>query len=422
MNLFWEQREFLLLGKCYKPVYIFLEMVEFNKVKLENGLTILHEKRDLPVTTVMLGTKFGAIYENEKNKGIAHVIEHLCFKGTEKRKTIDIAREVEDLGGDLNAFTGEEKTAYLVKLPSKHLAVGMEIIFDVFFNPIFPAEEIEKEKEVICEEIKMYKDNPSAHSLEGIQNNLFENPFGMGIIGTEKTVRGLSREEIMETHRRYYVPENAVLCVVGNNVFEEVVELAEKLIVVRDGEKLGEVRVEEVVKQSSEKRAGIEQVNLVLGLHYPKLTDNERYAAEVFSSILGQGMSSRLFTEVREKRGLVYGVKAELDLGRGYGSFLIWAGTSPEKKDEVIEICKKEYAKMKGLGEDELEKAKEKLIGNADVRSEESDITAKELIMQEFASKAEDYYLYKENIEKVRLEDVRALAEKSEFAEFVLGP
>ena len=211
--------------------------MKFNKKVLANGLTILHEKRDVPVTTVMLAVRYGSAYEGEEEKGIAHFIEHLCFKGTEKRSAKEIASEVEKIGGVLNAFTADEETAYHVKLPSEHLGLAMDVIFDIFFNPVFPEEEVTKEANVICEEIKMYHDNPMSHSLEKIKENLYEKPFGMFGAGTAENVRGMTREQLIGKHRELYVPKNAVLSVVGNNDFEEVVKLAEKFCVDRVGKK-----------------------------------------------------------------------------------------------------------------------------------------------------------------------------------------
>ena len=196
-------------------------MVEFKQKVLKNGLTIIHEKRDVSVTTLLLGVKYGSRYEDEKEKGIAHFIEHLCFKGTEKRTTKQIAEEIENIGGILNAFTSEDVTAYHAKFPSEHLANVGEVIFDIFFNPTFPLEEVKRESEVICEEIKMYYDNPRAHVLDQIKSQLYEKPFGMFIAGTQEIVKGLNREKLLEKHRQIYVPKNSVLVIVGNNSFSE---------------------------------------------------------------------------------------------------------------------------------------------------------------------------------------------------------
>jgi len=396
--------------------------MKFNKKVLANGLTVLHEKRDVSVTTVMLGAKFGAAYETSEEKGIAHFMEHLCFKGTEKRNVKQIAEEVEKVGGDLNAFTHEEITAYHVKLPSEHLNIAMDVIFDIFFNASFPEAEVEKEGDVICEEIKMYRDNPRSHVLDKIKNNLYEKPFGDFIGGTKETVKSMTREQLFKKHRGVYVPKNSILCVVGNNDFEEVLKLAEDLCVEREGVEIKKPEIKFKEVKGVEKREDIHQANLALGFHFPILSEKGRYAAEVFSTILGQGMSSKLFSEVREKRGLVYGVKSELDLGRDYGYMIIWAGTDPEKVKQVIDICLEEYKKMGEISETELEAAKVQVIGNRHVESEGSNDVAVNLIMEEAAGNAEDYYEYEKNIRAVSLEDIKGLAKISEYASFSLEP
>ena len=409
----------------------------FRKTKLRNGLTILFERRDVPVTTVMLATKYGSAYESIEEKGIAHFMEHLCFKGTEKRTVNQVVDEVEKIGGELNAFTHEEITTYYVKLPSEHLGIAMDVIFDIFFNASFPDDEVEREANVICEEIKMYKDNPRMHVLEKIKENLYEKPFGDFGAGSQEGVRGMTRKQLFDRHREMYVPSNSVLCVVGNNEFDEVISLAEKLTsqnpelrsqiseIRGGGENSDRLKIPEIVKKSvrdSEKRAGIEQMNLAIGFHFPHSGEDGRYVAEVFSAILGQGMSSKLFSEVREKRGLVYGIKSDLDMGKNYGYMIIWAGTDPSKEKEVVEICLKEFRKMGDISEEELAVAKVQVVGNRQVESEGSSETAVGLIMEEISGDAENYYKYKEKINAVSLDDIKKLAEISEYASFSLRP
>jgi len=396
--------------------------MKFSKKVLKSGLTVIHEKRDVPVTTVMLGVKYGAAYESEEEKGIAHFIEHLCFKGTEKRTAREISGQVEKIGGELNAFTHEEITAYHVKLPANHLDIAMDVIFDIFFNASFPEAEVEKEANVICEEIKMYRDNPRAHVADKIKGSLYEAPFGMFIAGTEDNVKGMARKQLFEKHRSVYVPKNSVLCVVGDNDFDDIVAMAEKLSVERDGELVVPPKIKAIVKSGAEKRAGLAQANLAMGFHFPFSGESGRYAAEVFSAILGHGMSSKLFREVREKRGLVYSVRTELDLGRDYGYMMIWAGTDPGKVDEVVDICSKEYSKMSETTEGELTEAKVQVVGNRKVESEGSSETALNLILEEISGDSKKYYDYEKNISKVSLKDVRSLAKRAKFASFSLGP
>lgn len=394
--------------------------MKFNKKVLDNGLVVLHEERDVPVTTVMLGVRYGSAYETEEEKGMAHFIEHLCFKGTEKRSAREIAFEVERLGGDLNAFTHEEITAYHVKIPSNCLGTAMDVIFDIFYNPIFPEQEVKKEANVICEEIKMYRDNPRAHVLEKIKNNLYKPPFGMFIAGTQENVIRMSREILLKKHREIYVPKNSILSVVGKNSFEEVLEFAKKFIVEREGVLPILPRIESISNSNFEKRQDLQQANLALGFHFPFNSD-KRYSAEIFCSILGEGMSSRLFTEVREKRGLVYGVKSELDIGKNYGYMIVWAGTDSEKTEEVKKICLEEIEKMKNISNEELEEGKKQVIGRYYVDSEESNSRAINLIMQEISGNAEEYYDYPKKINNVSLKDIQELAKIKDYASFVLS-
>jgi len=398
--------------------------MKFNKVKLKNGLTILHEKRDVPVTTVMLATGYGSIYESAEEKGVAHFIEHLCFKGTKKRSVREISGEVEKVGGVLNAFTNEEVTAYHVKLPSEHLGVAMDVIFDVFFNASFPEAEVEKEANVICEEIKMYHDNPRAHVLDKIKENLYDGAAGMFAAGTAENVKRMTREQLFKRHHEVYVPSNSILCVVGNNDFDEVAEVASKFEIadMKSKNKKEVPEIKKIVVKNLEKRDGVHQVNLAIGFHFPCSSERGRYAAEVFSAILGEGMSSKLFSEVREKRGLVYGVKTELDIGKNYGYMIIWAGTDSSNEKKVVDICLKEFGKMGEITDDELREAKVQVIGNRRVESEGSNETAINLIMEELMGDAKEYYNYDKNINAVTLDDIKKLAKISEYASFSLVP
>jgi len=386
--------------------------VEFHKKILKNGLTVIHEKRDVPVTTVMLACRYGSAYETEATKGVAHFIEHLCFKGTNKRTNVQIAADVEKVGGTLNAFTHEEVTAYHVKLPSNHLPLAMDVIFDMFFDSSFPEEEVRKEAQVVCEEIKMHKDHPRSYVISKLKEELFKKPFGMSIAGTEKNVKSFSRQELIKIHRSTYCPENSILCVVGNNSLKDVLNLARKYSSQIESRKFTKPVLSKVIKKNSqfkEKRSNLEQANISVGFHFPHANSTERYSAEVFSTILGEGMSSRLFREVRGKRGLAYSIRTELDLGTNYGYLIIYAGTDKNQATEVVKACLEEFNKMQTISEQELRDAKTQLIGNKKVSSEESDDTAANLVISEIHTRAEDFYLFEEKINKVTLKDIKNL-------------
>ncbi len=397
-------------------------MVIFNKGKLKNGLRVICEERESDVSTIMFAVPFGAMYEEKEEKGIAHFIEHLCFKGTEKRNSAEIAKTLEKYGGELNAFTHEEMTAYYVKIPNEFLEIAIDVLSDIFFNPIFPEEEIEKERNVILEEIKMYYDNPRAQSYKKIKENLFFEPHGLFIAGSEESLIKMYREKLLEKHRSVYCPEKCILCVVGGNKFEEVIDISNKYIslIEREIKPLKKISIEKRTLNNFETRINLSQSNLCLGIHFPSFLDDLRYSAEIFNMILGVGMSSKLFSEVREKKGLVYGVKSELDLGRNYGYMVIWAGCDKKNIEEVFGIFKEEFKKMEFISERELEDAKIQLIGSKKVRSDLNEV-AINLIMEELSSNAENYYNYETNVSKVKIEDIKKLCSNLDFASYYLA-
>jgi len=394
--------------------------VEFYRKKLDNGLTVIFEKRKIPVVVVSSSVKFGAQYESEKIKGISHFIEHLVFKGTKNRTVSEIPHAIESKGGIINAFTAEEITCYWNKMPSRFFSLGADISRDLVLNPLFEKNALERERKVILEEIKMYNDNPSTYVLEKIKEMLYEKPFNMSIAGTIETVSGLSREKVVDLYNSIYATNNMIFSVVGDVDWEEVLEEAKKF---RKSSK--EIRQLNLVLRNGEiikKRKGIDQAHVVLGYHTPKLNDKNRYAAEVFDSILGGGMSSRLFQEVREKRGLCYAVKSNLEQSKDYSYELIYVGTVKEKIQEVRRIVLREIKKLKDLKQVDLSQAKERLIGLREISKERTDSTMFDLLQEELGGDAENYYRYESEISKVKLGDVRNLSNLKGYSFVALVP
>ncbi|MBT4135359.1 insulinase family protein [archaeon] len=393
---------------------------EFHRKKLDNGLTVIFEKRDTPVVAVASSVKFGAQHESENNKGISHFIEHLVFKGTKNRSVTEIPEDIEGKGGVLNAFTAEEVTCFWNKMPAKHFSLGADVSRDLVLNPLFEAEALERERKVILEEIKMYHDNPSSFVLEKIKELMYKKPFNMSIAGTHESVKGLSRERVMELFDSIYSTNNMIFSVVGDVEFDEVLVEAKKFPKIEKT-----IRKMPIVKkkgESIEKRKGIDQAHSVLGFHMPKLNDKNRYAAEVFDSILGGGMSSRLFQEIREKRGLCYAIKSHLEQSKDYSYLLIYSGTVKEKVEEIKKLALKEVKKLGELKKSDFEEAKERLIGLRKISKEKSDSTMIELLQEELGGDAKRYYEYENEVGKVKLEDVRALSKFKEYSFVALVP
>jgi len=382
--------------------------VSFHRKKLDNGITVIHEQRKIPVVAVASSVKFGAQYETEEIKGISHFIEHLVFKGTKKRKVDEIPLEVEGKGGILNAFTGEEITCFWNKMPSKHFALSADIGRDLVTSPLFQKVPLERERKVILEEIKMYNDNPSTFVLEKVKEMLYEGPFNMSIAGTHKTVKGLSRKKVVDLYNNIYTSNNMIFSAVGDVSWDQVLSEAKKFpknkkeikgpgIVLRNGEEI-------------HKRKGIDQAHEVIGFHMPKLNDKNRYAAELFDGILGGGMSSRLFQEVREKRGLCYSIKSNLEQSKDYSYEIIYCGTTKDKIQEVKRLVLKEVKKLSDLKLSDLNQAKERLIGLREISKEKSDSTMFDLLQEELGGDASNYYDYEDNISKVKLSEVQKIS------------
>jgi len=397
-----------------------VKKVEFYRKKLDSGLTVFFEKRNIPIVSVASSIRFGAQHETENIKGISHFIEHLVFKGTKKRTVEEIPKEIEGKGGVLNAFTFEEVTCFYNKLPSKYFDLGSDISRDLILNPLFEKTALERERKVILEEIKMYHDNPSTHVLEKIKEMLYKKPFNMSIAGTEKSVVGLSREKVVELFNSIYSTNNMIFSVVGDVEWEDVLEEAKKFPKVN--KKINSIPILKSSGEEIEKRKGIDQAHLVLGFHAPLLNDKDRYAAEIFDSILGGGMSSRLFQEVREKRGLCYAIKSSLEQSKDYSYEMIYAGTVKEKVNEIKKIILKEISKFNDLKKSDFEEAKERLIGLRQLSKEKADLTMIELLQEELGGNSENYYEYEKEINKVKLKQVQNLSKIKNYSFVALIP
>ena len=395
---------------------------EFKRKVLKNGMTIVFEKRDVPVVSVAFAVRYGGINEDVSEKGIAHFIEHMFYKGTPKRDARKIAEEIERKGGELNGFTSEVLTAYWCKMPSKHLNVALDVLGDMVKNPKFDEKELEKERKVIFEEIKMYKDTPRLHVFDKIQKSMYDGTMGISLIGTYETMGKINREKMVEKFKEIYTPNNLILCVIGDADFNEVVEFAEKNF----GNEKNKIPVQKFnLKNESkiEKRKGIDQANLVLAYHIPLAKDKKSHDAKVLSCLMAEGMSSRLFSEIREKRNLAYAVKGDSVITKDFAYNFIYVGTMKENVEQVKKLILEEFEKVaEGLGEKELKEVKEQLIGNFHISMEDSQTQMANLLFSEAEGNAKDFYDFEEKIRVVKLEDVKELAKLKDYSFFALVP
>ncbi|MBU2503579.1 MAG: insulinase family protein [Nanoarchaeota archaeon] len=400
---------------------------KFHRKVLKNGMTIILEKRETPVVSVAFAVRCGGMNEAAGEKGISHFIEHLLYKGTETRSSRKIAEEIEKKGGILNGFTDETITAYWCKMPSRHLDVALNVLSDMVKNSLFDGKEIEKERHVIFEEMKMYKDNPLHYVLEKMQGSLYEEPLGIPLIGTEKTLNSLTREKIIKRFGEIYNPKNLILCVVGDAEFEVLVDFAEKNF--SDGSKIvKKVPSFKIVKRNqsgSEKRNGIDQASLVFAHHVPLLKTKGSYASCVLNVIMAGGMSSRLFQEIREKRNLAYGVKGDSEVNIDFAYNFIYVGTKKENVEPVKKLIVEEFEKVsKELTEEELNQVKEEIIGNLQISTEDSQTQMVSLLHYEICGDAKDFYELEEKIKEVELDEVKKVAKNAakDYSFFALLP
>ncbi len=390
-------------------------MVEFFRRVLENGMTVVLEKRDLPIVSVAFAARAGGVNEAPSEKGISHFIEHMLYKGTKTRGYKKIAEEIENNGGELNGFTSEEETAFWCKMPSKHLKVALDVLSDMVRNPKFDRKEFEKERKVIFEEIKMYHDNPAMHVFDEIQKQLYDGTMKIGLAGTLETMGSLTVEGMKKKFKEIYKPSNLVLCVVGNADFEGLVKFAEKTFSVSAGR--GEIPKQtfnEINESKTEERQGVDQANTVFAYHVPPAADDKSYAAVVLNSIMAGGMTSRLFDEIREKRNLAYSVKGHSNINKSFAYNLIYVGAMKENVERIKKIILGEFKSVaRWLREKELKTAKERLIGNYQISMEDSQTQMVNLLVSEMHGNAKDFYDFEKKISEVKLRDVKELAKKA---------
>jgi len=407
----------------------------FQKATLKNGLTLI----TIPVpqlnsVTTMVAVGAGSRYETKNIGGISHFLEHMFFKGSRKYPTAEIISTVVDgIGAINNAFTGKEYTGYWIKSSAKHLKLSTEIISSMLTESLLAEEEIEKEKGVIIEEMRRRKDNPEGYIWDLYEELQFgDNPLGWDIVGEEKIINSLKRKDFVDYVDSLYSPKNMVLVYAGkipNNIkeiaeeyFSSVPRRSEKKFVPFVGKKQTKPRINISYKKS-------DQAHLVLGVEGYDRYDDKKYAARILSVILGEGMSSRLFMQVRERRGLAYHVSAMHDSYKDAGAFAVYAGLKLEKVMEGLEVIVAELERIKNekVTEDELKKAKEIVRGRLAIKAESTNFLA-EYFGLNFAldRDIETFEEYLAHTDKITIEDVQTIAQelfkKEKFNLQVIGP
>jgi len=348
------------------------------KTQLNNGIRVITER--IPhAHSVSIGIWItnGSRHDRRDLNGVAHFIEHLLFKGTAQRSALDIAREIDSVGGVLNAFTCREYLCFYAKVLSDALPKAVDLLTDIFLHSSFDASEIEKERKVILQEIRMIKDSPDNYIHELFCQSFWKShPLGMSIVGTEESVAGMTRDALLETRHERFRADDIIICAAGNVRHEDLISLLTR--------QFTEVPAGSHVCTDTppcyEKRLGIlekdlEQVHLCLGTRALPQDSPLRYAGYILNTILGGSISSRLFQEVREKQGLAYSVYSYVLSHSDTGTMVVYAGTKPEKLLDVIDIVLNELRTLKteAVSTSEINFAKEHLKGNLLLSLENND-------------------------------------------------
>src|SRR5919202_1370268 len=368
-------------------------MVEKVQVtRFPNGLTVLTEQMPaLRSCTVGVWVRRGSRHESADWNGICHFIEHTVFKGTERRTALDIAVESDRLGGHFDAYTTHEMTGFALKVVDAALPQAFDLLSDMLARPRFDEEELRREQRVIIEEMKMVEDTPDEFLAEIFNAAYFPgHPLGRPIEGTAETVSTFGHDRTARFHASAYAPRNLVVAAAGNVRHEELVELAARAFE-GDGaadslqEESGGGRPRHAAPILVRRKKELEQAHLILASPFPSARDEDRYAASLLSSVIGGGTSSRLWQRVREERGLAYSVGAAGSHFTDAGVFQIYAGTSPEQLDEVLDISLEELRRSlrEAVGEEELQLVKDQAVSSILLGLESTSARAGTLARQE---------------------------------------
>jgi predicted Zn-dependent peptidase len=339
---------------------------------LPNGLLVLTES--IPhVRSVSMGVwiNSGSRDETPEQNGLSHFIEHMVFKGTTSRSASQIAREVDTIGGNLDAFTGKETVGFTIKVLDENVSPALDVLSDLVLHPTFTPEDLAREQSVILEEIKMDEDNPDYLVHETFTQNFWKNDaLGRPILGTVKTVSSFDQQTVFDFYASRFTPSNMVFSAAGHldhdSFVDQVQQQFSSLAATTDHPFARQDAPPATPHITLKKKKSLEQVQLCLGVPAPKVTDEGRYALYLLNTMLGGGMSSRLFQTIREDRGLAYSIGSELNPFRDCGSLCIYAGTSVDKTEQVLRLTLDELSRLKSdtVSEVELKRAKDQLKSN----------------------------------------------------------
>lgn len=391
------------------------EVRNIHREVLPNGLTIITEEME-HIRSISIGIwiKTGSRDEDPKWNGISHFVEHMVFKGTKHRSAEDIARQVDSIGGNMDAFTAKECISFNIKVLDDHLPIALDVLSDLVLNPVFDAQDITRERGVILEEIKMDEDSPDYLVHEIFTQNFWkDHPLGKPILGTKDTVKTFERDPVMDFYSQRFAPGNLTICAAGHLKHEHFVDLVVKHFAQMKPVKNGfhsppPAIVPRIIMRN---KKALEQVQICVGVPSHPITHEKRHASYILNTLLGGGMSSRLFQNIRERQGLAYSIYSDLNPYRDTGCLSVYAGTSRASATKVVESIVSEFRKLKveAVPAEELRRAKDQLKGSLMLSLESSTARMSNLARQEMYF--DHFYGLDELIQKIEAVSVEELQE-----------
>jgi predicted Zn-dependent peptidase len=393
------------------------EVRSIRRQALANGLVIITEQMPhIRSASIGVWLETGSRDEDPQWNGISHFIEHMVFKGTKQRTAEQIAREVDSIGGNMDAFTAKECICFNVKVLDEHVPIALDILSDLVLNPVFDADDIVRERGVILEEIKMDEDNPDYLVHEIFTQNFWkDHPLGKPILGTKETVKRFERQPVLDAYASRFTPGNIIVAAAGNLDHDRFVELVTRhfdhMKPVKNGFHSSTPKI--VPRIILRNKKALEQVQLCLGVPAHPIAHEKRHAGYVLNTLLGGGMSSRLFQNIRERQGLVYSIYSDLNPYRDTGCLAVYAGTSLASAAKVVQSVVSEFRKLKTepVPEEELRRSKAQLKGSLMLSLESSTARMSNLARQEmYFDRYYDLDELIERIEAVTADDLTGLA------------
>jgi predicted Zn-dependent peptidase len=396
------------------------EVRNIRRQTLPNGLTVITEQmQHIRSASIGIWLQTGSRDEDAEWNGISHFIEHMVFKGTKHRTAEEIARQVDSIGGNMDAFTAKECICFNVKVLDEHVPTALDILSDLVLNPVFDAADITRERGVILEEIKMDEDNPDYLVHEIFTQNFFkDHPLGKPILGTKETVKRFERPSVVEAYAHRFAPGNIIVSAAGNLDHDRFVDLVTKAFEHMKPWKDGKNGFHSVAPKTVSRiilrnKKALEQVQLCLGVPAYPIAHEKRHAGYILNTLLGGGMSSRLFQNIRERQGLAYSIYSDLNPYRDTGCLAVYAGTSLASASKVVQSVIQEFRnlKAKSVPEEELKRSKAQLKGSLMLSLESSTARMSNLARQEmYFDRFYDLDELIEKIEAVTAEDLTSLA------------